>query len=63
VAARLSSLARTGEILISEAAYTASGLTGDGLESRHLELKGRSEPMEVLIQRVSDIPSPESERK
>jgi adenylate cyclase len=47
VAARLSSRARAGEILMSAATYAAAGLAGEGLQPRVLELKGRSEPMEV----------------
>jgi adenylate cyclase len=44
--ARLTSLAAPGEILISDSTRLASGLTEDGLESRRLKLKGKSE--EVL---------------
>ena len=47
VAARLSSQARAGEILLSAASYAAARLASEGLESRVLELKGRSEPMEA----------------
>ena len=51
-AARLSSLARQGEILISEPASLAAGLRTSGLERRELELKGKSErvPVHVLTQ-------------
>lgn len=48
-AARLSSNAKQGEILISEAAYTAAGLPVQDLEQRTLELKGKSEPVTVYI--------------
>ena len=48
-AARLSSSARQGEILISDAAYTAAGLSLEGLETRYLELKGKSEPVLVHV--------------
>lgn len=47
VAARLSSQAKAGEILISTATCAAAGLAGEGLQSSMVELKGRSEPMEV----------------
>lgn len=45
VAARLASQAAIGEILISEAACTAAGLTLEGSALRSLELKGRSDPV------------------
>ena len=51
-AARLSTSARRGEILISESAYKASGLEPNGLENRLLELKGKSEPVNVWVMRV-----------
>ncbi len=46
-AARLSSNAGVGEILMSNAAYSASGLVLEGLEEKSLELKGKSEPISV----------------
>ena len=48
VAARLSSAAGPGEILISEDTYTGTGLELD-LEKRTLELKGKSEPLAVRV--------------
>jgi adenylate cyclase len=48
-AARLSSSAGQGEILISEAAYTAAGLQISSLEQRLLELKGKSEPTSTYV--------------
>ncbi|MBI3961105.1 MAG: adenylate/guanylate cyclase domain-containing protein [Chloroflexi bacterium] len=48
-AARLSSSARVGEILISEAARSAAGLDTSGLERRALELKGKSEVVAVYV--------------
>jgi len=53
VTARLASKAGAGEILISDAAYTAFGLDLGGLEQRQLELKGKSEPTGVRVMRVS----------
>jgi len=53
VTARLASSARAGEILISDAACTASGLDLGELEQRQLELKGKSEPTGVRVMRVS----------
>jgi len=48
-AARLSTSANQGEILISEAAYSAAGLKLDSPEERDLELKGKSEPFSVCV--------------
>jgi len=53
ITARLASKAGAGEILISDAAYTASGLDLGELEQRQLELKGKSEPTGVRVLRVS----------
>lgn len=53
ITARLASQAGAGEILISDAAYTASGLDLGKLEQRQLELKGKSEPTGVRVLRVS----------
>jgi adenylate cyclase len=48
-AARLSSSAAQGEILISEAAYTAAGLHADQSEQRVIDLKGKSEPIVTYV--------------
>lgn len=48
-AARLSTSAGIGEIVISEAAYQASGMELSGGEKRVLELKGKSEPLQVRV--------------
>ena len=48
VAARLSSAAGAGEILISEDAYQGAGISLK-LEKRSLELKGKSQPMAVYV--------------
>jgi adenylate cyclase len=48
-AARLSSVAGPGELLVSAAAATAGHLATDGLEQRHLELKGRTEPVDAWV--------------
>ena len=53
IAARLASQAGAGEVLISDAAYTAAGLNLGDLEYRRLELKGKSEPMGVRVLRIS----------
>lgn len=48
-AARLSSNAAQGEILASEAAFSAAELPIDGRERRILELKGKAEAMSVYV--------------
>lgn len=48
-AARLSTSAGRGEILISEAATVAAGLPIDNLEKRALDLKGKTEPVSVYV--------------
>lgn len=53
ITARLASEASAGEILISEATYTAARLPLGDLEHRQLELKGKSEPIGVRVLRVS----------
>lgn len=53
ITARLASLARSGEILISDAAYAAAGLDLGNPEHRQLELKGRTEPVDVRVVRVT----------
>ena len=52
VAARLSSSAKPGEALVSEAAWEAAGESHDDLEHRDLELKGRAETMRVAVVRA-----------
>jgi adenylate cyclase len=52
ITARLASQAGTGEILISDASYSAAGLELRDLEHRHLDLKGKSEPIGVHVLRV-----------
>jgi len=49
VAARLASKARTGEILVTDAAHNASGLNLEGSERRELELKGKSQLVGVRV--------------
>jgi adenylate cyclase len=53
VAARLASAAGTGELLVSAAAATAADLDAEPSERRDLELKGRSEPVSVLVLHVT----------
>jgi adenylate cyclase len=55
IAARLSSEARTGEILIGEPTCSLMGAKADGLEQRRLEIKGRSEGVDVRVLRVGEV--------
>ena len=48
-AARLASQAGIGELLVSRDAIHASGIEFPSLEIRHLELKGRAEPIEAGV--------------
>ncbi len=52
VASRLGSEAAGGEILISARTASAAGLDTSSLESRRLELRGRSEPLETWSERL-----------
>jgi adenylate cyclase len=52
--ARLASAAGAGEILVSRAAADAAGIDRDGLEERHLKLRGRSEPIDVVVLRAAE---------
>jgi adenylate cyclase len=51
--ARLCSQAQPGEILVSKETYQEARLPSDDCELRLLQLKGRSEPMEAYVVRVS----------
>ncbi len=55
VAARLTSEAEPGEAMISEAACQAAGIDDAEMERRHLELKGRAEPVEARALRLVDM--------
>ena len=52
-AARLVAKAAAGEIIVSEQALKAAGIDGSGLETRSLELKGISAPVQVRVMRGS----------
>jgi adenylate cyclase len=52
ITARLASKAGSGEILASEAACHAAHITTEGLEKRELELKGKSELVNVSVLHV-----------
>ena len=49
LAGRLASKAAPAEIIVSEQALKAAGIDGNKLESRSLELKGISEPVNVRV--------------
>jgi adenylate cyclase len=53
VTARLASVAAAGELLVTEDAYRLAGLDLGETESRRLELKGKSEPIDVRVVRVA----------
>lgn len=52
VASRLGSDAAAGEILISGTTATAAEIPTDGLEARHLDLRGRTEPLDAWAELV-----------
>jgi adenylate cyclase len=52
-AARLSSAAGPGEILVSEETCRQAGMPLNQCETRTLQLKGRSKPVEVRVLRVA----------
>lgn len=51
--ARLASQANPGEVLVSKETYRDANLEFEDCEFRHLQLKGRDEPMEVCVIRES----------
>ena len=52
ITARLASVAGKGEILIGEKTYLDAGINMGNPERRQLELKGKSETVSVVVQRV-----------
>jgi adenylate cyclase len=52
LAARLASKAAAGEIIVSEKALKQAGMDGRELESRRLELKGISDPVDVKVIKI-----------
>lgn len=51
-AARLGSEARQGEVIVSEECSVATGSRYNGMESRQLQLKGRTQPVSVRVLEV-----------
>ena len=56
VAARLASNAAAGEIVLSQSTVAGAGLDATGLEMRTLDLKGKSEPMDVWVMTLENGP-------
>ncbi len=48
-AARLTSMAAPGEILVSEDTIVAANISSEGIERRHLSLKGREEEITAFV--------------
>jgi adenylate cyclase len=53
--ARLASAAGAGEVIVSLAAAEAAGIAIDGSERRTVDIRGRSEPIEVIVFRPAQI--------
>ena len=53
IASRLASMAKPGEIIISDASYSSSGMDLGDIEKQQLELKGKSEPVDAWVITVS----------
>ena len=53
--ARLASAAGAGEVIVSTAAAEAAGAGTDGLERRTVEIRGRVEPVEVIVLRTAEV--------
>jgi adenylate cyclase len=49
ITARLASAAVAGEVIVSVAAAEAAGMATDHLERRTVEIRGRTEPIEVIV--------------
>jgi adenylate cyclase len=49
IAARLGSVAGAGELLVSDATAQLAGISTASLERRRLDLKGRGEPVDVVV--------------
>ena len=58
--ARLASLARAGELLVSVASAEHAGFDGSRLERRRVEVRGREATIDVYAMEVGHGPSPEA---
>ncbi len=54
-AARLSSAATAGELLVSENTFIQLGIGAGGIETRRLDLKGKAEPVGVYVFGANDL--------
>ncbi|HKJ28083.1 MAG TPA: adenylate/guanylate cyclase domain-containing protein [Anaerolineales bacterium] len=54
VAARLASLAKTGEILLSESTLAATSIASEKMEMRTQDLKGKSKPLIARVMKITD---------
>ena len=50
--ARLSSMARGGEVVIGERAWEEAAIADETIERRRLTVRGRNEPIEVFVLKV-----------
>jgi adenylate cyclase len=63
ITARLASAAAAGEVIVSVAAAEAAGMATDQLERRTVEIRGRTEPIEVVaLPRLDGKVSPDEDR-
>lgn len=53
IAARLASQARVGEIMLSEQTIQAAKIDSENMETRRLELKGKSSTFEVKVMQIT----------
>jgi adenylate cyclase len=53
--ARLASAARAGEVLVSTTAATAAEFDTEGLERRTVDIRGRTESIDVIVLRPADV--------
>jgi adenylate cyclase len=51
--ARMSSMAGSGEVLIGERAWAEAAIADETIERRQLTVRGRNEPIEVYVLKVS----------
>lgn len=57
IAARLSSAAAAGELIVSATTAERAGIDTANLEARRLELKGREEPVDVFVLQADTVPA------
>jgi adenylate cyclase len=57
ITARLASAAAQGELLVTDGTLLAADFPDDGLERRHLDLKGKSEATDVVVLTLGRVPA------